>query len=392
MNQFYPGIAFTAVFLLFMGFLFLWVFRKKLKSEDSGKAGLDTQKYMNHSGKFEDIQGDYSRKAEIIEKIPMIVRTLSENLPSSAIPKIIVRASKELFHASKAGFFTRAMDSNEFVLLDHAGYPPDLMIKVKIHAEEKILGMAVQKREIISRDALLVYPGDNQDGLSLESHGIDIDIVAPIYVNSQNMGVLVLGGCGVDITSERKYVAMLADLASLALLNAMKKDLLESASLDDLTGLYNRRYFTQWFETEMRRAKNYLLPLSLFMFDIDHFRAVNDIHGQNVGDLVLKKLGKVIRHHTRSSDLVARYGGEEFVVIMTSSGKEQALVYANNLREKIAATKISIPGVEHPISVTISGGVASFPIDGDSPSDLIHAADHVLYETKRKQGNEVFLA
>jgi two-component system cell cycle response regulator len=185
---------------------------------------------------------------------------------------------------------------------------------------------------------------------------------------------------------------MLADLASLALQNAMKKDLLESASLDDLTGLYNRRHFTQWFETEMRRAKNYLLPLSLFMFDIDHFRAVNDTHGHNAGDRVLRKLGKVIRHHTRSSDLVARYGGEEFVVIMTSSGKEQALLYANKLREKIAATKISIPGVERPISVTISGGVASFPIDGDSPSDLIHAADHVLYETKRKQGNEVFLA
>ena len=80
----------------------------------------------------------------------MIVRTLSENLPSSAIPKIIVRASRELFHASKAGYFTRAMDSNEFVLLDHAGYPPDLMIKVKLHAEDRILGMAVQKREIIS--------------------------------------------------------------------------------------------------------------------------------------------------------------------------------------------------------------------------------------------------
>jgi diguanylate cyclase (GGDEF)-like protein len=392
MNPFYPGIAFIAVFLLFTGVLFLWIFRKKLKSEYSGKTGLDTQEYMNHSGKFENMQEDYSRQAEIIEKIPMIVRTLSENLPVDAIPRIIVRAAKELFHASKVGYFTRAMDSNEFVLLDRSGYPPDMMIKVKHHAEEIILGMAVQKRMIISRDDLLVYPGGDPEGSSFESQGIDIDIVAPTYVNSQNIGVLVLGGCGVDITSERKYVAMLADLASLSLQNAMKKDLLESASLDDLTGLYNRRYFTRWFETEMRRAKNYLLPLSLFMFDIDHFKAVNDTHGHNAGDLVLKKLGKVIRHHTRSSDLVARYGGEEFVVIMTSSGREQALVYANNLREKIAETKISVPGVEHPISVTISGAVASFPIDGDSPSDLIHAADHVLYGAKRKRRNEVFLA
>jgi diguanylate cyclase (GGDEF)-like protein len=354
--------------------------------------GQGKQTYVEQSGKFENIPEDLFRKGEIVEKISMIVRTLSENLPKEAIPRIVVRAAKELFHASKAGYFTRAADSSEFVLLDGSGFPPDLMIKVKLHAEENILGMAIQKRQIVSRADLLVCSADNPGGTSLESHGIDIDIVAPIYLHSQNMGVLVLGGCDVDIASERKYVATLADLASLALQNAMQKDLLESASRDDLTGLYNRRYFTQWFETELRRAKNYLLPLSLFMFDVDHFKEVNDTHGHDAGDLVLKQLGRIIRHHTRSSDLVARYGGEEFVVIMTSSGKEQALIYANALRERIAATKIDIPGVESPVGVTISGGVASFPIDGDSTSDLIHAADHALYGAKRKRKNEVILA
>jgi len=354
--------------------------------------GQGKQTYMDQSGKFENIPEDLFRKGEIVEKISMIVRTLSENLPKEAIPRIVVRAAKELFHASKVGYFARAADSSEFVLLDCSGFPPDLMIKVKLHAEENILGMAIQKRQIVSRADLLVYSADNPGGTSLESHGIDIDIVAPIYLHSQNMGVLVLGGCDVDIASERKYVAMLADLASLALQNAMQKDLLESASRDDLTGLYNRRYFMQWFETELRRAKNYLLPLSLFMFDVDHFKAVSDTHGHDAGDLVLKQLGRIIRHHTRSSDLVARYGGEEFVVIMTSSGKEQAFIYANALRERIAATKIDIPGVENPVGMTISGGVASFPIDGDSPSDLIHAADHAMYGAKRKRKNEVILA
>jgi diguanylate cyclase (GGDEF)-like protein len=108
--------------------------------------------------------------------------------------------------------------------------------------------------------------------------------------------------------------------------------------------------------------------------------------------MVLRKLGEIIRRHTRSSDFVARYGGGKFVAVMTSSGKEQALIYANSLRERIAATKISIPGVENPIGVTISGGVASFPVDGESSSDLIHAADDALYEVKREKRNEVFLA
>lgn len=348
------------------------------------------QDSMNHSRKIENIQRDISRKIEIVDKLPAIVSTLSEDVPKEAISRILIRVAKELFHASKAGYFTREEDSNEFVLLDGFGYPPDLMITVKLHAQEKILGMAIQKRQIISRDDLLVCPGDNPEGFPLDSHGIDI--VAPIYMNSQNMGVLVLGGCAVDIAGERGYVAMLADLAGLALQNAIKKDMLKSASLDDLTGLYNRRHFSQWFETEMRRAKNYMLPLSLFMFEIDNFKAVNDTHGHDAGDPVLKKLGTIIRRHTRSSDLIARYSGEKFVVIMTCSGKEQALIYANHLRKSIVAARISLPGVEEPIGVTVSGGVASFPVDGDSTSELIHAADNALAGAKRMRRNEVIPA
>src|SRR5512139_1240699 len=185
---------------------------------------------------------------------------------------------------------------------------------------------------------------------------------------------------------------MLADLAGGALQNAVKGDQLKSASLDSLTGLYTRRYFTEWFEAELRRANNYRIPLSLFLFDIDHFKAVNDTYGHTAGDKVLRKLGKVIRRHTRGSDLVARYGGEEFVSVMTSSDKEQAFRYAETLRQVIAETKISIPDVERPIGVTISGGISSFPVDGKSSTDLIHAADQALYGAKRKRRNEVVLA
>ncbi len=342
---------------------------------------------MNRSRKIEDIRHDISRKIEIIDKLPAIVSTLSEDVPKEAVPRILIRVAKELFHASKAGYFAREEDASEFVLINGFGYPPDMVIAVRQHAQEQILGMAIQKRQIISRDDLLVGPGDNPEGFSVGSHGIDI--VAPVHMNSQNMGVLVLGGCAVDIASERGYVAMLADLAGLALQNAIKKDTLKSVSLDDLTGLNNRRFFSRWFETEMRRAKNYMLPLSLFLFKIDQFKAVNDSHGRDAGDLVLKTLGTIIRRHTRSSDLVARYSGEEFAAIITCSAKEQALVYANHLSKTIAATRISLPGVEEPVGVTISGGVASFPIDGDSTSELIHAAENALGGARRKTKNEV---
>ena len=333
-----------------------------------------------------------TRKGEIADKIPLIVRMLSADLPANAISRVIVRAAKELFNASKVGYFTSSSDSEMFTLKDCSGYPPEFLNKVKVHPDEGILGTALQKREVVSKHDPLASAGTSPGKSSFESSGIEVDIVAPIYVNMTNMGALVLGGCEVDIESERKYVAMLADLASGALQNAVKSDLLKAASLDDLTGLYNRRHFTEWFEVEIRRAKNYRIPLSLFLFDIDHFKSVNDTYGHNAGDMVLRKLGKVVRRHTRSSDFVARYGGEEFVSVMTAADKEQAFSYANILREIIALTKISIPDVETPISVTVSGGVSSFPVDGESTTDLIHAADQALYGAKRERRNEVFLA
>lgn len=334
---------------------------------------------------------DLTRKKEIAEKIPVIVRMLSANLPTSAIPRVIVRAAKDLFNATKVGYFALSNDPDMFTLKDCSGYPPELLSKIKVHADEGILGTALQRKEVVSRHDPLASAGTRPGKSSFESYGIEVDIVAPIYMNSTNLGVLVLAGCGIDIESERKYVTMLADLAGGALRNAMKNDLLKTASLDDLTGLYNRRYFMEWFEEEIRRAKNYMIPLSLFLFDIDHFKAVNDTYGHPAGDMVLQKLGKIIRRHTRSSDLVARYGGEEFVAVVTSADKEQAFHYANSLREIIAATKISIPDVEALISVTISGGVASFPADGKSTTDLIHVADQALYGAKREKRNEVFL-
>lgn len=222
---------------------------------------------------------------------------------------------------------------------------------------------------------------------------MELDFVAPITVNSVTRGVLVLGSCGVDIAHERQNVAMLADLFSAALQNAITGKLLEtSASLDDLTGLFSRRHFTLWFETEIRRARNYLTPLSIFLFDIDHFKKVNDTCGHHAGDLVLRKVAEVARKNTRSSDLVSRYGGEEFTVVMTSSNKEQALSYANILREKVAATGTKIPGLDKPLHVTISGGVATFPGDGETTSELLKAADQALYRAKSDGRNKIFPA
>ena len=389
---FYLGIPLGIVLILTVGFLFVVIYQQKTKNRFSEKFNLLQSQYKDISQSFKTSQEELARKKEIAESIPGIVRRLTENLPESAIPPIVVRFAKEFFHASRVGYFVRQEETGDYILRDGAGFPPDVMGRIRLPAREGILGTAVRKQMVASREDL--PPSETRMGEpSSERARMEFDFVAPITVNSTTRGVLILGGCGVDIAYERQNVAMLADLFGAALQNAITGKLLESsASLDDLTGLSSRRHFTLWFETEIRRARNYLIPLSIFLFDIDHFKKVNDTYGHHAGDLVLRKVAEVARKNTRSSDLVSRYGGEEFTVVMTSANREQALSYANILREIIAATETRIPGLDNPLRVTISGGVATFPGDGETTTDLLNAADQALYRAKSDGRNKVFTA
>ncbi|OIP36393.1 MAG: hypothetical protein AUK27_01905 [Deltaproteobacteria bacterium CG2_30_66_27] len=128
------------------------------------------------------------------------------------------------------------------------------------------------------------------------------------------------------------------------------------------------------------------------MFDIDKFKDVNDSFGHSAGDVVLKKLAEIVQKNTRSSDLVGRYGGDEFMVLMASSTKDSVLNYVNHLREIVASTGIMVPLKNTPIRLTISGGLAMCPADGQSTTELLRAADSALYEAKRKGGNRILRA
>jgi len=392
MSLFSLEIPVWIVLIISFGFLFALLYQQKTKNRFSEKMKLLQTQFKDISYIVKKSQEELARKKEIAENVPVLVRRLSENLPENAIPPIVVRFSKKFFHALRVGYFVPREETGEYTLLDGAGFPPDLMGRVRLPADEGILGTAVRKKLVASR-VNLAFTGTRSSRTSLGDGGTEVDFVAPIIVHSTTRGVLVIGGCGVDIADERQNVAWVADLFGIALQNAITGQLLESSvSLDDLTGLCNRRYFAQWFETEIRRARNYLIPLSIFLFDIDHFKQVNDTYGHHSGDMVLRKLAEVVRRNTRSSDLVSRYGGEEFAVVMTSANREQALSYADNLREIVASTGIKIPGLDHPLRITISGGVATFPADGETTTELINAADQALYGAKRNGRNEILLA
>jgi diguanylate cyclase (GGDEF)-like protein len=153
------------------------------------------------------------------------------------------------------------------------------------------------------------------------------------------------------------------------------------ARIDTLTGLLNRRRFDERLEEEWQRAARYERPLALLLCDIDHFKKVNDSYGHASGDVVLREVGQLLLHGSRTTDVVARYGGEEFVVLLCETEYEQAVLVANRLRA--AVRELSLPHAAGPSSVSISIGVTELrEACAESPTQLVAQADEALYTAK----------
>jgi diguanylate cyclase (GGDEF)-like protein len=150
------------------------------------------------------------------------------------------------------------------------------------------------------------------------------------------------------------------------------------AETDALTGVANRRTFEDVLAREFSRAERGGEPLTLVMLDVDHFKKLNDTHGHQVGDEVLKGVARALDHRSRDFDTVARYGGEEFAVILPGCSSKEAVAVAERLR-----SGVSEAGAEIAEPVTASAGVATFPSHAGDVTELIRAADEALYESKR---------
>ena len=169
-------------------------------------------------------------------------------------------------------------------------------------------------------------------------------------------------------------------------LQELARDLRFKATTDPLTGVPNRLNFDQALSAEMLRSTRYRTPLSLVLYDIDHFKAINDTHGHQIGDAVLVAMSKLVAGNLRSTDMLARWGGEEFVIMVPNCGGWTAHQAADKLRASIEQAAFDIVG-----KVTCSFGVAQY-VDGDTAVTLMSRADHALYRAKVNGRNRVELA
>ena len=313
--------------------------------------------------------------------------------------RLYAKAQQEIRQREKAEHRYRALfgQSHDAVfILDVQGKH----LEVNQRAAD-LLGYTVEELTQLSVADLSAQKEESGDILERLRKGEDIPLYERVFIkkNGEKVTVeinveLVCDDDGVPIhiqsvvrdISDRKQNEVVLQEANQKLRNqlveieTLQAQLREQAIRDSLTGLFNRRYLEETLAREFLRAGREKRTVCLVMMDIDGFKAFNDTHGHDAGDLLLRKLGEFLRSEVRSSDISCRYGGEEFLIVMPGALLEKGYERAEHLRAAFLSLDIEHLGVK--LWPTLSIGVAIYPQHGDTWEEVLHAADQAMYAAK----------
>ena len=272
------------------------------------------------------------------------------------------------------------------ILADHA----QIQFSRAKSIEESFQVLAQRQFDIILLEYLLP-DGNGVDFLQrLSSEGLDIPVVVVTgHGDEMTAATIIQMGAFDYLTKDRindesisRTIANTLEKARFKReLRVAQEKLVEMSTKDELTGLYNHRYFREALAREVSRARRYQTDLVLCMFDLDRFKGVNDTFGHLAGDMVLSEVGAMLKKSVRESDLVCRYGGEELVAILPNTGPEKAYIVCERFRQTVAQHDFLFDQAR--IRVTISAGIASYDGTADqSPTELLNLTDQALYQAK----------
>ncbi|MCD8378206.1 MAG: GGDEF domain-containing protein [Candidatus Gastranaerophilales bacterium] len=185
---------------------------------------------------------------------------------------------------------------------------------------------------------------------------------------------------------------LLTRAKALLKISYYKNKVAEVSTTDELTGLHNRKYLQEALDAEMSRSRRYKTKVSCILFDLDYFKAVNDIYGYEWGDILLRNIAGKLEVSVRKEDVVTRYGDEEFLLILPNTTEDHAFVYAERFRREVEKMEFIPAGEEERHPITISGGIATFPCMENVHEDantLIRYAEHALYNAKHRGRNKI---
>lgn len=348
------------------------------------------------------LRSEIQIQANVSRVLPSIARELNRSdLDPSEIPAQLFSLVEAAFAPEQILLFlTRAPGvskgrATELYLREHRGLQdvPESHTRVRV-GQGRIGWVADSKVEMAAEDWLNLSRTEGRT-YEVDHPGFHLDLIGPLLHHRKEgdvlLGVLCVGKPSLRTRDEKTLLRMLTNLGALAYTNAANtRSLQRRAARDGLTDLLNKRAFMneigELIVTSGRTSKR----IGILMFDIDHFKHYNDAHGHLAGDDVLRGVATVLRENLRPQDVAGRYGGEEFIIAMPETDRQEALQVAERIRAAIAAHPFPHAAEQPTGRLTISGGVAALPHDGENGTELIANADRALYKAKAAGRNRIF--
>ena len=335
--------------------------------------------------RIDNLTAANSKYISFVMKLADAAKILSSSRSFEEVASSVIRLVADVLPAECIGLYIYNRGSESLKLSSAFGVGTNASRKIYLIGEGMV-GAAAKNKVLLSKETY------RNSGSTSGKNGLDChpEIAAPILFKDELLGVISLGGIKEPHGDEKRLLAMVAGIAGVSLKNAVFiDDARQEAATDPLTKLYNRRFFFQRAAEEMVRAGGYSSPLSILMFDIDHFKHYNDTNGHDEGDRLLTSMSRLMYNITRKTSILARYGGEEFVVLLPNIDKEAAFIYAERVRRLIEGNPFPHREKQPLGIVSVSGGISEFPSDGDTLEELIKLADAALYRSKEDGRNRI---
>ena len=330
--------------------------------------------------------GKADRLAAIIDDGQRLNRFTSD-LPS--LGEHIVAVVKARLRAARVSLFLKGQEAGVLTAVEAAGLDREVREKALLRLGEGVAGEAAQKKKVV-----LVQEAGRDGPKSERPYRQASYMIVPLVHEPEVVGVLCIterleeGPFGEE---DLAYMEGFADVAGQIVANALQfRAADELATIDEGTQLFNKRHFKRVLPMEVVRAKRYKHDLTLAMIDVDHFKMYNDSAGHQAGDRALAIIAQILRESFRKSDIIVRYGGEEFAVIMPETSRKEGngVGFVDRARKGVEAAGLVF---EDPTGrrrvLTISGGVATLPLQAETGDELVEKADQALYRAKARGRN-----
>jgi len=330
---------------------------------------------------------EISRLEHSLAELPEIAHGLSACRKLTEVPQRALDLVEELFDPKYAVFYrTRCRDLVSVALMGRT----DISLGHVVKPGEGIVGWTAVKQIALTPEDVQCESAEGRSRISRGSKNLDFSHCLPVLDNGRTIGVILVGPTQRKMTRARDTARTIAMLASGAMTSAaMLKQQKQLARTDGLTGLPNKIEILQRLINIVGPENESTRTLSVFLFDIDHFKHYNDTNGHIQGDELLRLLSELLRKSMREEEVVGRYGGEEFLMVMPDMEKRNALKAAERIRRLVAKHKFPF-GEKQPLErITVSGGVAHYPTDAQDAEELLRHADQALYRAKGEGRNRV---